>query len=194
MLGAILATVFLTLNNQLTPAPIIIHPAPTLPLLPTSVPEPLTVFVNGAVNVTGVYELDVGSRVQDAVVMAGGFSADAYTDNINLAAELSNGMQLFVSTQTQADTLQSDLLANPIQSSESIEPSDTTHSELVNINAAGQTELETIPGVGEATAKNILDYRENNGLFTTIEDIMNVSGIGEGKFEDMQEYITVGNE
>jgi competence protein ComEA len=198
MLFSVAATViFFALNNQISPAPIIINPAPTLPLLPTDVPMPVTIFVNGAVNAAGVYELEAGSRVEDAVGAAGGFSADAYTSNINLAAELNDGMQLFVSTQEQADALQNQLFANPIQSPIQVAQSIAAGIDAtgrVNINTADRDELETIPSVGPATAENIIGYREENGPFKTIEEIMNVSGIGEGKFEDMQEFITVGNE
>ncbi len=189
--------VFFALNNQVSPAPIVINPVPTLAPLPTEIPKPWTIFVNGAVNQAGVYELEQGSRVQDAIDIAGGFSADAYTDNINLAAELSDGLQIFVSTQGQADLIQSQLLANPIQSSDPRQSSVSSGidaSGRVNINTANKDELETVPSVGPTTAENIMGYREENGLFSTIEDIMNVPGIGEGKFEDMQEFITVGNE
>lgn len=198
LFGVAATFLFFALNNRVTPAPIIINPAPTQSILPTEAPKPLQVFINGAVNREGVFELDAGSRVQALIEAAGGFSADAYTDNINLAAELSDGMQLFVSTQEQADSIQSQLLANPIQQSDPIIRSSGSSgvdvSGRVNINNATIAELETLPGVGVSTAEKIIAYREENGLFTTIEDILNVSGIGEGKFDDMQEYITVGND
>ncbi len=156
----------------------------------------MKIFVNGAVNQVDVYELPKGSRVQDAVEAAGGFSADAYTNNINLAAELNDGMQLFVSTQAEAELLQSQLFITPLQSSQPIVHSSTSSSveQRININTAMQDELETLPNVGPATAKNIITYREDHGRFEAIEDIMNVTGIGEGKFEDMQGLITVENE
>ena len=198
LLGAIVAVIFLALNNQVRPAPIVITPAPTTPIQPTPTAAPLSIFINGAVNSPGVHVLDGGGRVSDAIEAAGGFSADAYRDNINLAAELSDGMQIFVSTIDQANSLQQELLVAPIQESRNSAPaseSDSVNANgLIDINSADKALLETIPGVGPATAENIIGFRELNGPFATIDEIMNVPGIGEGKFADMEQFITVGNE
>ncbi|MGN0301455.1 MAG: helix-hairpin-helix domain-containing protein [Anaerotardibacter sp.] len=158
----------------------------------------VTVHVVGAVVNPGVYELEEGSRINDAIQSAGGFSQDAETSALNLARVLVDGEQLCVYTQeeyralTQNQTNQSG--SSDYQNSSSGASSgvsSSTSSALVNINSAPQSQLETLPGIGEATAKKIIAYREEVGPFTKTTDLMKVSGIGEKKFDALKDLICV---
>lgn len=135
--------------------------------------QTLFVHVCGAVLTEGVYELSCGSRISDAVYAAGGFSADADTEYLNLAAVLSDGMQIRVPVLGEA------LVGTNQQTG------------LINLNTATLEELCTLSGIGEAKAGDIIAYRENNGLFKTVEELMNVSGIGEKLFGKIKDKITV---
>ena len=131
------------------------------------------VFVCGAVVNAGVYELPVGSRVFEAVQMAGGFSENAATAQINQAEMLEDGIRLYIPTIDEMMKEQSE------------------EDGKVDINTAPKEELMTLPGVGEAKAALIIQYREEHGSFQTIEDIMNISGIKEGLFGKIKDYIKV---
>jgi competence protein ComEA len=153
----------------------------TLQPPPTS--SPLVVDVRGEVMHPGVYTLVVGSRVEDAVQAAGGFTLKADRTGINLAALLSDGQQISVTTLGTAR-----VIGNP-----NLLPGATlAPGERVNINTADLTELETLPGIGPALGQRIIDYRDENGDFQTTEDIMQVSGIGQATFQELQDLITVG--
>lgn len=204
----VLGAVGVLLFNQAQPTPIVIQPAATAtaPPPPTATPTqaPLIVFVNGAVRAPGLYTLPPGSRVAEAVAAAGGLRPDAFGDGVNLAALLSDGMQIYVATRTQASEQQLDLqlvqrgganavpLIPPVESTTAAtQPADLPAGDKVNINTADLALLDTLPGVGPATAQKIIDYREQVGPFLTIEEILNVSGIGEAKFSAIRELITV---
>lgn len=139
------------------------------------------VHVTGAVVNPGMYELSQGSRVQDAITAAGGFSEDAFDQSINLARELTDGEQIVVgSTADQSTT-----------TTESGTQSAATATGKVNINLADAETLMTLDGIGEATAAKIIAYRDANGSFATIEEIKEVSGIGDKKYEAIKDSITV---
>ncbi len=187
------------LRQKTQPVPIeIIPPAatdgapPTAAPAPTATAGPLHVYVSGAVARPAVYELPPGSLIDDAVRAAGGFAAEADTAAVNLAQPAADGMQVHVPVVgVQATPL-------PISLPPGAEIPSTsrmggiTLDGLININTATQTELEMLPGIGPSTATNIIAYRDTNGPFATIEAIMDVPGIGDGKFEAMRALITVG--
>lgn len=135
--------------------------------------ESIYVYVCGAVVSEGVYELPVGSRCHEAIALAGGFCEDAATTSINQAEILKDEATLYVPTIQELSQSQSE------------------DDGKVNINTASKEELMTLPGVGEAKAESILQYREENGSFKTIEDIMQISGIKEGLFAKIKDYIKV---
>lgn len=139
------------------------------------------VHVDGAVVSPGVYELSFGSRVCDALDAAGGLAEDADTSQINLAAEIADGEKVYIPREGEVVT-------NVGTSQAGTNASD---SGLVNINTATVEQLDTLPGVGEATATAIVKDREQNGAFTSPEDLMRVSGIGEKKFERLEGLICV---
>jgi competence protein ComEA len=153
---------------------VILRPAPT--------ERPVVVHITGAVPRPGVYALPEGSRVQDAIAAAGGFLAEAEKTGINLAALLLDGEQLNIPFIEGA----SPVLPTP---GPTVIAATT---ELININTASQAELETLPGIGPTTAQSIIAYREQNGDFVSIEEIINVSGIGPGLYERIKDLITVG--
>jgi competence protein ComEA len=159
-------------------------PLPTPTLLPTPTPHPLRVYVSGAVQNPAVYQLPRGSIVQDAIDAAGGPLSDADLARLNLALELRDQQQVHVPREGEADP-------PPAISGGESERMGVAGG-AVNINTATANELETLPGIGEVTAQRIIDYRETNGPFETIEDIQDVSGIGPKTFEGMKDLITVG--
>ena len=142
---------------------------------------PLVVHVDGAVAAPGVYELPAGSRANDAVLVAGGVVEGADTSSINLAAPLADGEKVHVPLAGEASPAPSaGAGAAPEQA-----------SGPVNLNTAGVEELDALPGVGEATARAIIEDRERNGPFSSPEDLMRVSGIGEKKFEKLEAMVCV---
>lgn len=149
--------------------------------LPPS-PEPLRIHVCGAVSWPGVYELPHGSIVQQAIDLAGGPTSKAELSTINLAAQLEDGQQVFIPRLEEHST--------PLPSGSS--SSSSTHpGELVNINTASAPELDLLPGIGPSLAQKIIEHRETYGPFTSIDDLINVSGIGSVKLEDLRDLITV---
>ena len=135
------------------------------------------VHVCGAVNEPGVVKLPEGSRGQDALEAAGGFAPGAAVDVVNLAEPLTDGVKLYFPTLEEAEDWQ--------------ESEQAKESGLVNINTADVAQLCTLPGIGEARAKAIIAYRETNGNFQDIEDIMKVSGIKDSAFGKIRDLITV---
>ena len=144
-----------------------------------AVKDVVIVHVDGAVGAPGVYELKAGARVGEAVDAAGGLADDADTSTLNLAAEVADGEKVYVPHEGEPAPAEGDGSA----SGGSASP--------VNINTAGVEELDELPGVGEATARAIVEDRETNGPFSTPEDLMRVSGIGEKKFAKLEGSICV---
>jgi competence protein ComEA len=151
----------------------------------TSAPggAPVLVHVAGAVREPGVYELTDGSRVADAIASAGGSRARANLDALNLASVVTDGMQILIPSRTASPAHTTSSAPVPLPA--------TPASALVNINTADQPALETIPGVGPVTAIAILEYRESVGSFTSVEELIDVSGIGPATLEEMRPYVTV---
>ena len=140
--------------------------------------ETLIVHISGAIKNPGVIELDPGKRVIDAVEDSGGLRDDACLDTINLARKLRDGEKIYIPKEGEAPR-------NLSQDSETLED-----SPVLDINTCTKEELMTLPGIGEKTAEKILKYRETS-VFTCVEDIKNVSGIGDKKFEDIKDNIIV---
>ncbi len=140
----------------------------------------LTVHVTGAVDKPGVYHLEGDARIIDAVELAVP-KADADLNRINLAAPLTDGEQIIVPVKTD----QPNLLP---QSAENMQ---VFYEGKININTAGIDELDQLPGIGPALAERIIEYREANGGFKSIEEIKNVPGIGDKKFADIKDKISI---
>lgn len=148
----------------------------------------IKVYVTGEVNQPGVIELEEGARIQDAIEGAGGIKAEANLKNINLAYEISDGEKIYI--PNLSEVLEEEILEEPV-SEESNSSSSSSSKGKININKATETELTSIPGIGASTAQKIISHREENGKFKTIEDIKNVSGIGDAKYEKMKDSICV---
>ncbi|OQY29195.1 MAG: hypothetical protein B6243_11410 [Anaerolineaceae bacterium 4572_5.2] len=157
-------------------------------LLPPPTPAPIIVYVTGAVAEEGVYELDINSRVEDALQQAGGMTDEADEDAVNLAEILQDGAEVHVPPKREAPPVSELSPPGEGDSSKGGEESGGQQSTSpaivypININTASQSELESLPGVGPVTAQKIIDYREENP-FMVIEDIQKVSGIGPATFE-----------
>ena len=164
-------------------------------LLPPPTPIPFQVHISGEVQNPGVYAISPGSRLQDAIEAAGGFTTEADSTSLNLASLLEDGIRVQVPTQPQVETPSPDKAASAepqeSKSKPTSPPADNSSAILININNANQEELETLSGVGPATAQKIIAFREENGPFTSIEEIQKVSGIGPVTFENIQDFIPV---
>lgn len=134
--------------------------------------ESIFIDIDGAVKSPGVYELKDGCRVNDAIIMAGGLTDSAYTKNLNKARLLVDGEKIYVLNNDEINEISAE------------------NNKLININTASKEMLKTIPGIGDAYAQRIIDYR-NKKSFESIEEIKKIDGIGEKTFEKMKELITI---
>ena len=152
------------------------------------------VDIKGMVVNPGVYEVDSTSRVNDVISLAGGLLEGADTSKINLAKVVEDEMTIIIySTEEVLEKFREEncVCEKCNITNDACISSTATDNQLININTADEKELQNINGVGEAKAKAIIEYREENGLFTTIEDIKNVPGIGDSLFEKIKTYITI---
>ena len=149
----------------------------------------ITVYISGQVAKEGVVTLSSDKRLADAVEKLGGLTKNADTNNINLAMKLEDEKHYIIPKegeviQNNSDSTQANNSSNNATQSDS-------QGSKININTADLKQLDDIPGVGEATANKILSYRDENGEFKSIEEIKNVNGIGDKKFENMKDLICV---
>ncbi|MBI4744646.1 MAG: helix-hairpin-helix domain-containing protein [Actinobacteria bacterium] len=139
----------------------------------------LTVHIAGAVLNPGVYQLDEGKRVIDAINLAGGASPDANVDSLNLASRLSDGQKIMVPKKGEILTASS-------QTDSSL---DSTNQTKIGLNSATVEQLDSLSGIGPVIAKRIVDYRETHGRFTKIDQLMEVEGIGSKKFNQIKDKV-----
>lgn len=142
-----------------------------------------TVFVDisGCVKKPGVYEVSAASRIFEVIELAGGVTPDADTSYINQAEPVSDGLKINVPDRNQTENGMTGETSSALQD----------ESGKININTADMTRLQDIPGVGPVTAEKIISYRENNGYFRSIDEIKNVSGIGDKTYEKIKDMICV---
>lgn len=150
-------------------------------VLEDEIDEYYYVDIKGCVKYPGVYKMAKGTRVKDVIELAGGLNEDSDTTNINLAKKVEDEMVIYINSISDNN---SSNVSNNFNNS-------NYNNGLININKATIDELMTLSGIGEAKAKSIITYRENNGNFETIEDITKVSGIGQALYEKIKDYITV---
>ena len=140
----------------------------------------ITVDVKGAVKSPGIYDLPVGSRVNDAVLKAGGLTENADSKSLNLAQKISDEALVYVPTKEEAANQES--YSNATGNKE---------SKKVNLNKASLEELKQVKGLGAKRAQDIIDHRESNGKFKSVDELKKVSGIGAKTIEKLKEYVTV---
>lgn len=172
--------------------------------------EKLRVDIKGEVNNPGVYQLNVGDRVSDVIKASGGLTENADTSLINLSKSLKDEMVIIVYNKYDVEELRNksdsktviQYIEKECSCPDSINDacvgdfSDGKSDELsknnkISLNNASQSELESLPGIGEAKAKSIIKYREENNGFNSIDEVMNISGIGESIFEKFKDYIAI---
>lgn len=147
--------------------------------------DKVVVYVNGAVKNPGVYILKSGDRIYQAIDMAGGMTSKAKKDVLNLAETVVDAQNVYVMTKKEYKSSQTE------SAGMKKEQENESDSDLVNINTADKERLTTLPGVGEVKAAAVIAYREENGLFSSKEDIKNVSGIGDATYANIEDLITV---
>lgn len=150
----------------------------------------ICVHLCGAVNFQGVYELSAGSRLNDAVILAGGLSEDACFEAVNLAERLKDEQHIYIPTVAEVKERGIDVTGEALKSN-GAGLINNDSDDLININTADKTQLMTLTGIGEVKAESIIDYREANGGFDSIEDITKVSGIGKASFDKIKDRIKV---
>lgn len=177
----------------------------------------INIDIKGAVKKPGVYQVSNNAIVDDVIKLAGGFNTNAYQNGINMSKKVKDEMVIYVYTKAEIKdfyskepslTISNETCKAPDYSicecvnnkesiievgsnNEEIKKDDTPSGTKVNINTASLTELATLSGIGESKAQAIITYREENGKFAKIEDLMNVSGIGEKSFEKIKDSITI---
>lgn len=149
----------------------------------------ISIYISGAVNSPGVVELKSNERLMEGVKLCDGLTDEADTNRINLAMKVKDEGHYIIPKEGEEIALN--------DSNENVENNndgnDSTEGDnkKININSASKEELDSLPGVGEVTAQKILDYREENKEFKSIDEIKNVKGIGENKFNDLKDYICI---
>lgn len=165
----------------------------------------ILVHVSGAVNKEGVVELKVDSRISDAIEKAGGIKEEASIEDINLAYKLEDGMKIHIPTKQEQESNRNAKVEDTVEEAteqyvitssgganqEEKSGNNSMSQTKVNINTATQTQLETLPGIGPSTATKIISYRKEKGKFSKIEDIKEVSGIGESKYNKIKDLISI---
>jgi competence protein ComEA len=168
----------LLLGKQFTKNLVPINDTPQVEISTPHVVTSIKVYVAGAVKTPDVYELDEGSIVKDALKKAGGALDSADLVAINLARKINDGEEVVVPYKQSSTGASVASITTPSDSK-------------ININTATKSQLVSLPGIGDVKAQAIIDYRTKNGNFKRIEDIVNVSGIGEKTFESLKDLITV---
>lgn len=140
----------------------------------------ITVDVKGAVKSPGIYDLPVGSRINDAVQKAGGLTDNADSKSVNLAQKISDEALIYVPTKEEATS----------QATQS-NASNSKGNKKVNLNKASLEELKQVKGLGAKRAQDIIDHRESNGKFKSVDDLKKISGFGAKTIEKLKEYVTV---
>lgn len=150
----------------------------------------IMVDVKGAVKKPGVYQLSADSRVIDAITVAGGYLEAADARLINHAQKLVDEMVIYI--PLKGEVMEQEVMQSLVTAPAQVQGSSSSDSSgKVNLNTADEAALMTLPGIGPAKAQAILDYRQQNGSFKTVEDLKSVSGIGDKTFERLADLITV---
>ena len=151
----------------------------------------IAVHITGEVKKQGLIYLKEGSRVADAIEKAGGETKNADLSQINLAYVLQDGQKIYVPNKNEKISQYITGNSGNNDTEENNTSNSSKEDSKVNINTANQSELDSLPGIGPSIAQKIIDYREENGNFKTIEELQNVKGIGDAKYEEIKDRVTV---
>ena len=186
----IAAVVLLTRGDEVAPVMIV---APERTAVPEQTPASLRVHVSGAVRSPGVYEMSDGNRVMDAIAAAGGVQPGADLSAVNLARRVQDEAQYHIPELGESSTVPrqgpSQQEASPISESQASVGSPS--ASLIDLNDATVQELETLPGIGPVMAGRIVSHRETNGPFASVDDVVNVPGIGPKTLESIRPLVAV---
>jgi len=174
LIGCVVAASTLLLLDWMIPGAVSIGPA---------LPGEIVVVVEGAVATPGIFRLPAGSRLHAAIAAAGGRAANADTTGLNLAARIGDGEQITIPSRVDR--------ATPFVGDNGIAPRDPAGA-LIDINSAGIGELDQLPGVGPAIGQRIIDYRDSNGQFDSIEELAEIEGISAEMVEELRPLVTIG--
>lgn len=152
------------------------------------------IHITGSVKNPGIVKLKEGSRIEDAIESAGGLTENADITKVNLAYVVEDGTKIKIPSASEEDIGDEDIIDsksgdNIIIKENTVSSNNSTQT--ININKATEKEFETLPGIGPSLASKIIEYRNQNGKFESIEDIKNVNGIGDNKYEKIKDLITV---
>lgn len=152
------------------------------------------IHITGSVKNPGIVKLKEGSRIEDAIEAAGGLTENADITKVNLAYVVEDGTKIKIPSASEEDIGDDDIIDSKSGDNIIIEEntvSSNNSTQTININKATEKEFETLPGIGPSLASKIIEYRNQNGKFGSIEDIKNVNGIGDSKYEKIKDLITV---
>ncbi|MBG0787038.1 MAG: helix-hairpin-helix domain-containing protein [Anaerolineaceae bacterium] len=188
LIGLLAAGLILLIAQPRQGVPITLLPAPTatatdLPQ-PTRTPEPIVVQIGGAIHSPGVYSLNAGTRLEDLIFVAGDLTSEADLDRINVALKLQDGKYYYLPVMGED-------IPETAANAPGYVASDGGFNYPLNLNTATQEELESLPGIGPSKAADILTYREQHGPFATLDDLANVTGIGDATVESLRDYLIV---
>lgn len=157
---------------------------------PENMTKKISIYISGAVNSPGVVELKSNDRLMEGVKLCDGLTDEADTNRINLAMKVKDEGHYIIPKEGEEIALND---SNENIENNNNDGNDNTEGDnkKININGASKEELDSLPGVGEVTAQKIIDYREENKEFKSIDEIKNVKGIGENKFNDLKDYICI---
>lgn len=157
--------------------------------------------IKGMIKNPGVYEVDSSYRINDVIKIAGGLKKDANTNYINLSAKVSDEMVIWIYSNKEIKDLKLEQSSTKymikecncpvVDNTACLSNKENNSGSTLNINTASESELSSLEGIGEAKAKAIVDFRNKNGKFNSIEDIKNVTGIGDSVYNKIKNYITV---
>jgi len=143
-------------------------------------------YICGEVKNPGVYEIEAGARIIDLLELAGGQDDNACLEIINLAQVVADGQRIYIPSQEEISGGNSLFFTGDYSSDYN-----SSENKTININTANSKELESLPGIGPVIAQNIIEYRNKNGSFTTKEELKNVTGIGEKKYEEISQFVSI---
>jgi len=188
LIGLLASGLVLLISRPDVGEPIALSPAPTptktSPPKPTNTELPILVHIEGEVNLPGVYSLYQNSRLEDLLSLAGGLTGNADQNQVNLALLVRDGDYIFIPGINQEIPMIARNAPNNLSADQN-----SLYNYPLNINEADQLALESLPGIGPAKAADIIDYRTMIGSFTSLDDLLDISGIGPATLEALRDYL-----